>query len=179
MTAERHSTFADEVSVTEVRGANMDAYISGVGAADGLLSRDKLRAMELPVGFEPDFTEEPSKVYRMKHTLAGDTGVEVYAANLNGRPIEWHVAHDEAKNRVWIDRIIYKDNKVTTYGTQKEVIVAGALSAKPFDYVSQLSGMREGQDWTRHNQRYGDISATLNEIPAIRHYRLSRGIYTK
>jgi hypothetical protein len=179
MMSEDHSTFADEVSVTEVTGLNMNAYLSGVGAAGGFLSREKLHAMELPVGFEPDFSIEPSKVYRTNHTLAGETSVEVYSAELNGRPIEWHVAHDEAKNRVWIDRIVYKDGKVTTYGTQKEVIVAGALSAKPFDYVSQLSGMREGQDWNRYSQRYGDVSATLDEIPAIKHYRLSRAIYKK
>lgn len=177
MMGESHATFADEVSVTEVRGKNMDAYISGVGSSEGFLSHDKLRAMELPAGFEPDFTVEPIKVYRMKHTLAGDTGIEVYSAELNGRPIEWHVAHDETKKRVWIDRIIYKDGKVTTYGTQKEVIVAGALSAKPFDYISQLKGMHIDRDWTRHSNRYGDVSPTLNDIPAINHYRLSRGIY--
>lgn len=179
MMSEGHSTFADEVSVTEVRGMYMDAYVSGVGAASGSLSREKLHAMELPAGFEPDFSTEPTKVYRTKHTLAGETGVEVYSAELNGRPIEWHVAHDEIKNRVWVDRILYKDGEVTTYGTQKEVIVAGALSAKPFDYITQLGGMRAGVDWSLHSDRYGDVSATLDEIPAIKHYRLMRGIYRK
>lgn len=179
MRSEGHSTFADEVSVTEVRGRYMDAYVSGVGAANGVLSRGELNAMELPKGFEPDFAVEPSKVYRTKHTLAGETSVEVYPAELNGRPIEWHIAHDEEKKRVWIDRIIYKDGKVTTYGTQKEVIVAGALSAKPFDYLVQLNGMHAGRDFTPHNEKYGDVSATLDEIPAIKHYRLMRAIYRK
>jgi hypothetical protein len=171
--------FSDEVSVTEVRGANMDAYISGVGSPDTSLSREKLHGMELPEGFEPDFSGEPSKAYRTKHSLAGEAEVEVFPATLNGRAINWHVAHDREHNRVWVDRIVYQDGGVTSYGTQKEVIIAGALSAKPFDYIEQLGGMAEGRDWSRHSELYGDVSATLDEIPAIKHYRLSRAIYRK
>lgn len=179
LNAEQHSTYVDEVSVTKVDGRYMDAYVSGRGAHDSATLEARLTAMELPAGFEPDFTEEPSKQYHMEHTLAGRTGVEVYPAVLNGRAVEWHVAHDEAENRVWIDRIVYRDSKVTTYGTQSEVIVAGALSSKPFDYETQLGDMAEGRDWTRLNRSYVDVTPTLDRIPAIKHYRLSKGIYRK
>jgi hypothetical protein len=133
--------------------------------------------MQLPEGFEPDFSAEPEKVYRTKHTMAGDTTVEVFSAKLNGRSVEWHMAYDDEEKRVWIDHITFKDGKVTSYGTQQEVILAAALSAKPFDYVEQLDGMIEGRDWKRHSGSYGDISATLNKIPAIQHFRLMRGVY--
>lgn len=178
--AEQHSTYADEVAVTKVEGRFMDAYVSGAGArGESATLQARLNSMELPTGFEPDFSQEPSKKYHTKHTLAGDTGVEVYPAILNGRVVEWHMAHDELENRVWVDRIVYKDSKVTTYGTQAEVIVAGALSAKPFDYDSQLGDMVEGRDFKRLNRAYVDVSPTLDQIPAIKHYRLSRGVYRK
>lgn len=177
--AEQHSTYVNEVSVTRVEGRYMDAYVSGRGAQDSANLSARLHAMELPAGFEPDFSQEPSKRYHTKHTLAGATGVEVYPATLHGRAVEWHVAHDEAENRVWIDRIVYRDSKVTTYGTQSEVIVAGALSSKPFDYTVQLGDMAEGRDWKRLNRSYADVTPTLDQIPAIKHYRLSRGVYRK
>ncbi|MDB5187368.1 MAG: hypothetical protein JWM07_840 [Candidatus Saccharibacteria bacterium] len=174
---ESHNTFVKEVQVTQVKSPGLDAYISGVGVSNPH-SREDIKSMILPAGFEPDFSE-PSKTYHTIHSLAGETEVEVFPAVLNGRSVEWHVAHDTDKNRVWIDRIAYTDGEVTTYGTQRDVIVAGALSAKPFDHSSQLKGMQEGRDWIRYNDSYADVSLTLNEIPAIKHYRLSRGIYKK
>lgn len=177
MTREMHGTFDKEVRVTQVESPGLDAYVSGVGV-NGAHFREDIKSMILPVGFEPDFSE-PSKTYEMTHSLAGETEIEVFPAVLNGRSVEWHVAHDTAKNRVWIDRISYTDGAVTTYGTQQEVIVAGVLSAKPFDYDNQLKGMQEGRDWNRYNDSYADISPILDEIPAIKHYRLVRAVFKK
>lgn len=173
---EQMYTLADEVTLSRVEGAGLDAFLSGVGFKRPFEAREELEAMELPDGFEPDFTLEPVSAYAAEHTLAGPTAVEVYEAMLQGRAIKWHMAHD-TENRVWVDRITYSDEKVTTYGTRSEVLLAGALSAKPFDYMRQLSGMWHAHDWTPYDDIYGDVTPTLDTIPAIVRYRAARGIF--
>lgn len=176
--SEQGFKLADEISFKPIDAIGLGAYVSGVGfRGNAKRMRESLRAIELPVGFEPDFSGEPLKAYSAEHAVAGATKIEVFASELEGRAVEWHVAHDLKENRVWVDHIAYRDSGLTTYGTRKEVILAGALSAKPFDYVQQIEGMEVGRDWTPVSATYGDVTATLDRIPAIERYRQARDIH--
>ncbi|OYW43445.1 hypothetical protein B7Z28_00845 [Candidatus Saccharibacteria bacterium 32-45-3] len=129
----------------------------------------------MPGGFEPNFSTEPTREYTMKHMSLGESVVEVFPARLQGREVEWHIAHDR-EGRVWVDKIIYVDGHTTTYGTYAEVINAGALSAKPLEYTHQIEGMVMGEDWEKRYS-YADITKTIDRIPSIYRYRQARGVF--
>ncbi|MEO8784886.1 MAG: hypothetical protein ABI221_00940, partial [Candidatus Saccharimonadales bacterium] len=62
-------------------------------------------------GVVPDFSE-PVATFHDVHPVLGEITREVYDVVVNGRPIEWHMAHDKA-GRVWIDRIRFGDTQPT------------------------------------------------------------------
>jgi len=176
---EGHYSFSDEVHLEAVHAPGLDAYVSGIGLRP---SHDQaLRSLEsitLPAGFEPDFTQPPIQIYTTEHTLAGKVAIEVYTAEFKGREIEWHIARDN-KRRIWVDRIEFADGQITTYGTRAEVITAGALSAKPFDYSTQAANMNiDGPhpDAVTHGDHYVDVTPTLARMPSIRRYKEAKGL---
>lgn len=159
----------------------MDAFVSGYGyetygAEEG---RSRLESMQLPSGMEPDFTQEPARRYGTEHTLLGSAGIDVYPAVLTeksgSRAIEWHVAHDK-DGRVWLDRLVYPDGDQTDYGTEKEVILAGALNMKPLDYVTQVNNGQKGIDYEMFSKSYADLAMTINRMPWVKRYRQATGV---
>jgi len=148
----------------------------------GTYSRNKPtpRIFELfsyPAGFVPDFTQSPIKSETSQHTLLGDITLETYPATLDNRPIFWVMAYDKS-GKVWIDRIIFADSKLTSYGTYSEIIDSGALVNKPLEYSSQSAQLILGQDYLPiiNNPTYVDITPLLDHLKPIRDFRSSRGI---
>ncbi len=172
------NNFDSEVKATRLDGrksrALYEAYQPGVGyTKDGIQARRELAKVELPKGFEPAF-DTVERQYRTTHSLAGKTNYKVFAAKLNGRAIEWHMAESE-QGDVWIDKIAYKDADINSYGTASEVILAGALSTKPYEYKSQLNNMNEGLDYLQVNsQAYVRMAPFWNNLAPIQRYKQNR-----
>ncbi len=172
------NSFESELTITEVAGRKtrgLDAYEPGQGFTS---KRDKARHeianMQLPKGFEPSFSSV-EREYGFNHSLAGPTNIRVYNATYNGRAIEWHVA-ESGSGDTWVDKITFKDAKVTSYGTSSEVILAGTLSAKPFEYSSQRGGgMIAGEDYVPLSTKVYDSLAPLwKQMPWLRRYQAAK-----
>ncbi|MDN5275965.1 MAG: hypothetical protein JWN33_614 [Candidatus Saccharibacteria bacterium] len=133
-----------------------------------------LADMLLPSGFEPDFQEGPDRRYAIKHTLLGKSGVDVYPVTYRGKSIEWHVAHDQ-DGRVWLERLKFSTSDVTSYGTDADVILAGALNAKPLDYAECTEGTI-GRDYDNFDELYVDLRKTFDRMPWVRRFRAATGV---
>lgn len=172
------NSFDQEVKVTRLQGRKLkalyDAYQPGVGfMKDGSKARQELAEVVLPKGFEPTF-DTVERRYDTAHSLAGKTKVKVYAAEFEGRAIEWHMAESELGD-VWIDKIAFKNAEVNSYGTANEVILAGALSTKPYEYSSQVERMAKGADFEYINSStYVCMSPFWNNLKPIQRYRQNR-----
>ena len=108
-----------------------------------LLAVNEQLAAEGLRGFVPDFGKEQAGSYSFNHTLLGRTEVNVYMGVLDGRAVEWHMAHD-SKGRVWIDRISYQDSEISNYGINSEILDSGILTNKPLEYESSLDAEEFG-----------------------------------
>lgn len=166
------------IHVQDKYGRNIDAYSPGEGFT--INRRAAIRALEnleLPDGFTPDFiSSAPLRVYKSNHTILGSTRVEVFAARYQGKTIEWHVANDKKTDTVWLDRITLPDGHINDLGVRNDVILAGALCAKPVEYRSQVWGL-EPSDYDIDHEIYGDsyvgLKKLLNHMPWVRDYRKS------
>lgn len=168
--------FGRETWPTIVTGRGLMAYRSGKGFGeytDPLWARNELERMELPIGFEPNFSSQNlTRTYAMDHTLLGPTKVKVFEAQYGGRVIEWHVANDDRTDTVWLDRVIYKEGHTNEFGVRSEMILAGALNAKPVDYDIQLIGMEPGHDYVDIGvPGYSSVKPTLDRYPWVKRYR--------
>lgn len=130
-------------------------------------------------GFVPDFTKAPIETQVLKHASYGEVKLEAYPAQLNGRPIEWVIAHDRI-GRVWIERITFLDREVNSYGIMPEVIDSGALTSKPFDYLNQATALKEGEECISYEVGNGkadtDMTPLLDNLTPIQLFRRARGI---
>ena len=169
------SNFETEVKATRLQGrkskALYEAYQPGIGfKEDAIRARKHLANIELPKGFEPSF-DVIERQYQTTHSLAGNTLFKVYSAQLDGRAVEWHMAASE-KGDYWIDKITYKDTAVTTYGTASEPILVGALSAKPYEYQSQLQNMDAGIDYKYiGSNQYASLAPYWSRIPSVKRFK--------
>ena len=137
-------------------------------------------------GVLPDFRNNPTREYKIVHSLISenssgvfkkDIKVEVFETQLNGRVVEWHMASSPDGNYVWADKIRFKDQKVTSFGTDSEVLDTGVLTSKPIEHQSQVSGLsRSPYVRSVSNGDYFDISRYLDELPHIKNYRINRNI---
>jgi hypothetical protein len=172
------SQFDQVVKPIAIGGNGLMAYVSGIGFSKRMTpeaARGQIEAMELPDGFEPNFANaNADRQYRMEHTLLGATTVDVFQVNYGGRTYEWHVATDDRTNTVWLDRLCDRDSPVTQYGVKRDLILAGALNAKPTDYASQTHGMIEGVDYDQLDGAYVSVKRTLDRYPWVKRYRASR-----
>lgn len=143
-------------------------------------SKPELRA------FLPNFTNPPTQTnmlaeidYEPRHIglKRGSVTLESYPAQLNGRPIEWVMAHDKM-GRVWIERIAFLDKEVNSYGVTPEVIDSGVLTSKPLEYRHQASALKEGEEMIKikNSGQYVDITPLLDNLLPIRQFRKARGI---
>ncbi len=153
-----------------------NSYRPGRGFLDAHpeLVRQRLEGLQGPTGFEPQF-DVVSRQYAIEHTLAGSTTVQVFPAMYCGRPIEWHVATSRRGDE-WVDRIVFNDTNVSSYGTPNEVILAGALSAKPYEHraVEQLTGMTLGIDYEAYDEQHVSLRPIWQRMPWLRHYHEQR-----
>jgi hypothetical protein len=139
------------------------------------------------IGFVPDFTSTPSRQFFINHTILSenenlkDISVNVYDGILDGKPIEWHMAMDP-HGRVWIDRISYKDCKVSTYGNCIDVIDSGILTNKPIEYrfqAEELMGERGLTDFLPRtvprqiSAQYVDITPALSYLDPIKEFKMA------
>ncbi len=168
--------YSADLSVECIGGHGLYAYMSGKGFKyQPEVSRGMIEAMRLPDGFTPDFTAQPRRSYQTEHTILGKTRVEVYLVPYKGKDIEWHVATDESTGTVWLERLAVKGGGVTKYGTRRDLILAGALNAKPVDYRSQTPQMVEGEDYDAiAGGTYVSVKKTLDRMPWVRDYRRAR-----
>lgn len=181
MNQEDMNHFDDETRPVYIDGGShiYDSYFPGKGYLKlAEQARFNLANMKLPKGFEPDFTTGPAYSYTTRHTIGGRMAVEVFNASYNERPIEWHVATDE-NGSVWIDRILLKDSQLTDYGTPGEVIAAGALATKPYEYRSAQQDLEPGIDYVDnlsppYNHSYITMSPVIRTMPWYQHYVAAR-----
>ena len=171
-------SFNDAVNAHIVRGVGLMSYRSGYGFGDNHpdTARCQLESMTLPDGLEPDFRGGfMTRKYSTQHTLLGLTKVEVYEGMYEGRVVEWHVASDDKTDTVWLDRIVFKDGDINQYGVSAEIILAGALNAKPVDYRDQTHGMVRDIDYVNiQNSDYASIKPTLDRYPYVKRFRQAR-----
>ena len=118
----------------------------------------------------------------MTHTLLGEVKVETYTGKLNGKEVNWQIAYDK-EGRVWADAINFKDGKISSYGTQTEVIDSGCLTNKPIEYSSQADkipkGMKKAGFVKTENgtNYYDDITPLLDQMEFVQAFRKARGVY--
>ena len=168
--------YASSLHIECVPGYGLDAYVSGKGFTHSPdISRGMIEAMRLPEGLTPDFQGAPYCTYQTEHTMLGKTRVEVYLAEYQGKEVEWHVASDDQTGTVWLDRLAVKGGGVTSYGTRQDLMLAGALNAKPVDYRSQARQMVEGEDYdAMPGGTYVSVKKTLDRMPWVRSYRQAK-----
>lgn len=166
-------------------GRNLDVCLPGKGFGDDANfdydnkilpeARRKLEVASLPDGLEPDFQSGPLRTYATEHTIAGQSDVRVYESLYDGKAVHWHIASDQT-GRVWVDKLVYADNKLTDYGTYQEVLVGGVVNLKPFEYIEQFKGGKKGEDCDRYDDEYVDCRKTIDRLPWIQRFRTATNI---
>ena len=74
-------------------------------------------------------------------------------------------------------KITSKESAVTSYGTSSEVVLAGALSAKPFEYKSNVKGMEPGEDYDDRPGQYVDLRDKYwGNMAWVKQYKTTRGL---
>jgi hypothetical protein len=125
-----------------------------------------------PNFFIPDFNQNPVETYTIKHTLLGNVIIRVFLGKLDGKDIEWHMAIDK-DNRIWIDRIRFKDNEINKYGTDTVLIDTGFLTSKPIEYIRQFDFNKLPSGTKPFKYDYYDITPILSELKPIKLYKES------
>jgi len=131
---------------------------------------EAFKNFKYPKGFIPDFTKKPIRTYRYKHTLLGNTIVEIHSGMLEGRVVEWAMARTVKGDIVWAESIYYPDSPITSYGTRAEIIDSGALTNKPLEYSVQTDYLSSNEK-TKFNDTYSNISPLLNNLEPIKQFR--------
>lgn len=121
-------------------------------------------------GFVPDFRQLPSMTRGYHHTLLGQVSVEEFTSVLSGRPIKWVMGLDK-EGRAWVDRIVFTDVDINTYGIYSEVINVGSLVNKPVERLSNVTALREGEEYVRFDDKHADITLLLYQLAPIKQYR--------
>ncbi len=116
-------------------------------------------------GLAPNFAEAPRERYTRSHPFFGKIEVEVYAGQLNGATVMWHMAHDAA-GRIWVDRLQLEQSKTTTYGTVSKVIDAGFLTLQPL--VHQEKGNNKPAQTGQEKGKYSLIERHMQKVPGAR-----------
>ncbi len=141
------------------------------------LTKEKL------ANFYPNFSGKKDTYFR-SHTMLskpiaeGSLSLEenirtdIFHASLNGRIVEWHFSYALGTKEPWIERIRFADSKITSYGSDKEVIDSGALTLKPFEYSSQMECLTQPLDFrdVPNDTTYKDIRPFLQNFAPIIDY---------
>jgi hypothetical protein len=141
------------------------------------LTKEKL------ANFYPNFSGKKDTYFR-SHTMLskpiaeGSLSLEenirtdIFHASLNGRIVEWHFSYALGTKEPWIERIRFADSKITSYGSDKEVIDSGALTLKPFEYSYQMECLTQPLDFrdVPNDTTYKDIRPFLQNFAPIIDY---------
>lgn len=159
-------------------------YKNGYGLIDSQLGlREKffesMSKKNMQKGFYPDFTCH-LKEYRRSHSILSREGellknnikVDVFLAKLDNRVVEWHFAYVEGTKKPWVARIRFADAKISTFGTDSDLIDSGSITLKPLEYSSQVSNLILSKDYKFvPNTTYVDIRNFLQNFPPIIDYK--------
>lgn len=149
----------------------------GLSAEEG---RAKIATIELPTGFVPDFADAPQETYKAYHEVLGPYDVEVFGdSELNGQPVQWHIARDPKDDHVWVKRIVPGDGLVTVYGTPEQEIDAGALLMSPIERIAGRHGGNFGVPGIDFQpidglSGHGDMKPDIDRNPVVKAYRTGR-----
>lgn len=162
------------------------------GKQQELLQMESVHNINFPVGFIPDFSQDPKYTYYQSHTLLSDSDsqgrpkqdvrIEVYESVVEKKDggsekLRWHMATSQ-KGKVWVEKIIPESSKVNSFGVYSQVYDFGVLDLKPIDYEQQVIPIpaeykipyMDGEDATA----YEDITPFLGELLPIKLYKQSR-----
>jgi len=105
-------------------------------------------------------------------SLEENIRTDIFHASLNDRTVEWHFSYAIGTKEPWIERIRFADSKITSYGSDKEVIDSGALTLKPFEYSTQIECLNQPLDFRNvpNNNTYKDIRPFLKNFAPIIDY---------
>ncbi len=131
-------------------------------------------------GFMPDFSQPPVKEFNASHlvpqgkepALTKQITVRVYKGLLKGEEILWYMCNDE-ENRIWIEKIIFADRKLTSFATPSRVINSGPLTNKPLEYLHQTKKWKWKKEKLKFagDAEYVDITPALDMLWPIQKYR--------
>lgn len=137
----------------------------------------------MPHNFFPNFLC-PNRSYQRSHSifskplipgqvaLENNISVDVFLAQLNNKVIEWHFAYVKGTKEPWIARIRFADSKISLLGSDDDVILSGALTIKPAEYVSQIKNLNRGKDYEYiTGTNYADIRKFIQNFPPIIAYK--------
>jgi len=171
--------FSDDTYEKEIENIEMESlrpflkegYLPGSLTAEDAGDYFESLDDDFPGSFVPDFKKIPTSVRE-----SDDVTYETYPALLEGSSIEWEMAYNK-EGRVWIERIALLPIEVSSYGTQRNVLVVGLLGHKPFDYASQAGGLEKGEyeelsaSQKDDPRRIIDITPLLNKLKPIRQFK--------
>lgn len=132
---------------------------------------EKIHALNTTIektGIMPDFSKEPKWIQITEHPVLGNMVRETFEKTANGVVYEWQMARD-TNGRTWIERIRFADANSTAYGTDRELVYSGLLTAKPMDYDAQADGLPKHFVKDMGNG-YTDVSMFLKKLAPIREY---------
>lgn len=176
-----HSRYDDGGKLDGVRQFNPGRLNKDLKSRADLARLEKVTSVEnLPDGFVPDFSGKPVRSYQMDHTiLTPATGkkitVDVYQGVLDGKSVEWHMAHD-SQGRVWVDRINFQNDKYNSYGVVSNLIHSGILTSKPIDYTVQIDRVLKYPILAGAFSDYSDITPLIDRMGPIKKFRQQRNI---
>jgi len=155
---------------------------------------ERVRHLEYPAGFLPDFSQAELRNYRAEHTILGEVtyrefgGSSVRDARGRQRPLIWTLAEGGRRTdgsvRVWIQSIRFADAPASSYGVPAEILDSGGLTSKPIEYRNQaelIDGTRYAAEVPpsptgESYPQYIDVTPALDALRPIREYRAARGL---
>lgn len=120
----------------------------------------------------PDFSLSPTKVVESDHPLLGAVKKESFIKNVKGRPVEWVIGSSKTGD-TWVERIRLADTDPSVYGTDKEMLYSGILTAKPLEYRKQATAIPDSQK-KDVNGSYVNICDFLEGLAPIKKYKQNR-----
>ncbi len=97
---------------------------------ENIFNAFELDKLNIPDGLIPNFESGFISRDIFDDLSFGKVVSETFTCSVNKKPAEI-VFMTNSSGRVWIDDIVYKDSRVTTYGTNKDLIPTGVLTSLP------------------------------------------------
>lgn len=171
------ATYKEEAFGIKIRGIK-DFFLYQPGAGfhalddDKRPARERIAELQVPEERKADFTGEPIKTTTRHHEMLGDVTIESFLSN-DGRLV-WNMARTK-EGIVWVNGLTKPEpDPVSSYGTDHEVLLGGVIDNKPIEYMSQLHGLTEGQDYIRiPGTSYAQLTI-IDNLEPIREYRAAR-----